>query len=140
MVELTRERIDPAELMRRIKTVDAGAVAVFCGDVRRDGPEENPLVALDYSAHEEMALEQMRRIRERAMAEFAVCDVALAHRLGRLSLGETSVVVAVAAAHRDAAFEACRFVIDTVKKDVPIWKKEIRADGESAWVDPSREP
>ena len=56
MVELTRKRIDPAELMRRIKTVDAGAVAVFCGDVRRDGPEENPLVALDYSAHEEMAL------------------------------------------------------------------------------------
>ncbi len=136
MTHLTRDPLTAEAVLRSVQADERGGTCVFLGTVRPD----NGALAIEYSAHEEMALQQMRRIRERAMAEFAVCDVALAHRLGRLSLGETSVVVVAAAAHRDAAFKACRFVIDTVKKDVPIWKKEIRADGESAWVDPSGEP
>jgi len=92
------------------------------------------LVALEYSAHEPMAIEQLALLRERAMKEFAVQDAAVAHRLGRLALGEVSVAVAVAAGHRAAAFDACRWLIDTLKVDVPIWKKDIWADGRENWT------
>jgi molybdopterin synthase catalytic subunit len=81
-----------------------------------------------------MALEQMRRLSTEALARFGVRDVAVVHRLGRLMVGETSVLIVVASAHRAAAFDACRWLIDTLKKTVPIWKKETFADG-AVWAD-----
>ncbi|HVP50085.1 MAG TPA: molybdenum cofactor biosynthesis protein MoaE, partial [Candidatus Bathyarchaeia archaeon] len=89
---------------------------------------------LDYSAYEPMALHQMEQLAVQAMAKFAVRDVWIVHRLGKLEIGETSVFILVAAAHRAAAFEACRWVIDTLKKTVPIWKKEFFEDG-AMWAD-----
>src|SRR5262249_15797525 len=95
--------------------------------------------ALEYSAYEEMALEQMRSLRERALREFQILDAAVVHRLGRMALGATSVLIVVAAAHRASAFDACRWLIDTLKQDVPIWKKDVWADGTASWTDPIRE-
>jgi len=89
---------------------------------------------LDYEAYEEMALRQMHELRVQAIAKFGVREVAIVHRLGRLLVGETSVLIAVASAHRGAAFDACRWVIDTLKKTVPIWKREQFVDG-AVWAD-----
>lgn len=140
MVELTREAIDSSRLADWVRRPDAGGVVLFGGDVRREGSGDNALAALEYSAHEEMALEQMGRLRERALAEFDVCEVGIIHRVGRVEIGERSVAVAISAPHREAAFSACRFVIDTLKRDVPIWKKEVWAGGRTAWADPTGEP
>ena len=92
------------------------------------------MVRLEYEAYESMALPLMEEIAAEARRRWAVSDVRIAHRLGALSIGEASVAVAVASPHRDEAFAACRYAIDTLKKTVPIWKKEFYADG-SAWLD-----
>ena len=132
-VALTREPIDADAVQRRIKAGADGAVCVFDGIVR-DNTRGRTTLHLDYEAYEEMALKQMASLREEAMARFKVREVTIMHRLGRLFVGETSVLIAVASAHRGAAFEACRWVIDTLKKTVPIWKKEQFADG-AVWAD-----
>jgi molybdopterin synthase catalytic subunit len=137
LVEIVDEPIELALLVRAVQTPQAGAVVTFEGVVRAEGAADNPLVALEYQAHGAMALRRMRDIRERAIEAYPVCAVALVHRVGRLEVGATSVAIAVSAPHRAAAFEACRFVIDALKADVPIWKREIYADGQSAWVDPT---
>ncbi|MCK6457181.1 MAG: molybdenum cofactor biosynthesis protein MoaE [Phycisphaerae bacterium] len=134
----TREPISATALVEALRRSDAGAVATFEGTVRaeRDSAGGRELAALEYVAYEEMAIEQMALLRDKALREFAVLDVALAHRLGRLPLGEVSVAVAVVAAHRAAAFDACRWLIDTLKVDVPIWKKAVWSDGGANWTDP----
>lgn len=132
-VAITRERIDAAPLMEEIKVGADGAVCVFDGIVR-DNTRGRRTLYLDYEAYEEMALDQMRGLAGEAVARFGVRDVALVHRLGRLQVGETSVLIVVASAHRGAAFEACRWLIDTLKKTVPIWKKEQFEDG-AVWAD-----
>jgi len=132
-VELVREVIDAAALTREIKAGSDGAVCVFDGIVR-DNTRGRQTLHLDYEAYEEMALTQMRELAEQAVAKFGVRDVTLVHRLGRLVVGETSVLIVVASAHRGAAFDACRWVIDTLKKTVPIWKKEQFLDG-AVWAD-----
>ena len=126
-------RIDAAAIERAIKSGEDGAVCVFDGIVR-DNTRGRRTMHLDYEAYEEMALQQMRLLRSEAIEHFAVRDVAIVHRLGRLVVGETSIFIAVASAHRGAAFDACRWVIDTLKKTVPIWKKEQFVDG-AAWAD-----
>ena len=88
---------------------------------------------LDYEAYEEMALEQMEELAQRALEQFQVREVALVHRLGRLEIGETSVLIVVVSPHRGAAFDACRWLIDTLKRSVPIWKKEHFEDG-AVWA------
>ncbi|MEO7029350.1 MAG: molybdenum cofactor biosynthesis protein MoaE [Acidobacteriaceae bacterium] len=137
-VELVRERIDSAALLREIKVGADGAVCVFDGIVR-DNTRGRRTLHLDYEAYEEMALKQMRELAEEAVVKFGVRDVAIVHRLGRLMVGETSVLIVVASAHRGAAFEACRWVIDTLKKTVPIWKKEQFVDG-AVWADGEKFP
>lgn len=132
-VALTREQIHADELIAGLKRGEDGAVVVFDGIVRNHSRGRATLY-LQYEAYEEMALGQMRSLTERAAKEFAIRDVVLVHRLGRLDIGETSVLIAVASAHRPAAFEACRWLIDTLKKTVPIWKKEYFADG-AVWAD-----
>lgn len=132
-VELVRAPIDAERVISDIKRGEDGAVAVFDGIVRNNTRGRRTLF-LDYEAYEEMALAQMRSLAVKAIADFAVRDVAIVHRLGRLEVGESSVLIVVASAHRAAAFDACRWLIDTLKKTVPIWKKEHFEDG-AVWAD-----
>lgn len=133
LIALTRERIDAEPLVAAAKRGEDGAVVVFDGIVR-DNTRGRKTLYLDYEAYEEMALRQMRELAEQARDRFGVRQVTLVHRLGRLQVGETSVLIVVASAHRGQAFDACRWVIDTLKKTVPIWKKETFADG-VVWAD-----
>jgi molybdopterin synthase catalytic subunit len=132
-IEITDGVIPAAEIAQEIKAGADGAVCVFDGIVR-DHSRGRKTLHLDYEAYREMALEQMRGLATEAVTKFGVRDVALVHRLGRLVVGETSVLIVVASAHRGAAFEACRWLIDTLKKTVPIWKKEQFVDG-AVWAD-----
>ena len=132
-VEIIDSVIPAAEIVAEIKAGADGAVCVFDGIVR-DNSRGRKTLYLDYEAYREMALEQMRGLAAEAVTKFGVRDVTLVHRLGRLQVGETSVLVVVASAHRGAAFDACRWLIDTLKKTVPIWKKEQFVDG-AIWAD-----
>jgi len=132
-IEITDDVIPTAEIAEEIKAGADGAVCVFDGIVR-DNTRGRETLYLDYEAYREMALEKMRVLADEAVEKFGVRDVALVHRLGRLYVGETSVLIVVASAHRGAGFEACRWLIDTLKKTVPIWKKEQFVDG-AVWAD-----
>jgi molybdopterin synthase catalytic subunit len=131
-VALTRNRLDAEKTVAAAKSGEDGAVVVFDGIVRNH-TRGRPTLHLDYEAYEEMALRQMRELGLKARERFGVRQVTMLHRLGRLEIGETSVLIVVASAHRSAAFEACRWLIDTLKQTVPIWKKETFADG-AVWA------
>jgi MoaE-MoaD fusion protein len=130
---IVRNKIDTQDVLASIKRSEDGAAVVFEGVVRNQTRGRRTLY-LDYEAYEEMALKQMESLTEQVLKQFQVREVALVHRLGRLEIGETSVLVAVASAHRAAAFDACRWLIDTLKRTVPIWKKEYFEDG-AVWAD-----
>jgi molybdopterin converting factor subunit 1 len=130
---LVRRPIDGTAIATSIRHPEDGAVVVFDGVVRNHTRGRRTLY-LDYSAYEPMALRQMEQLAQQALANHAVRDVWVVHRLGRLQIGESSVYIAVTSAHRAAAFEACRWIIDTLKKKVPIWKKEFFEDG-AVWAD-----
>jgi MoaE-MoaD fusion protein len=130
---IVRDPIDTQGVLEGIKRGEDGAAVVFEGVVRNQTRGRRTLY-LDYEAYEEMALRQMEGLAERALKQFQIRDVALVHRLGRLEIGETSVLIVVASAHRATAFEACRWLIDTLKRTVPIWKKEYFEDG-AVWAD-----
>jgi molybdopterin synthase catalytic subunit/molybdopterin converting factor small subunit len=138
VVALVTEPIDAASLVAAIKHGEDGAVVVFDGIVRNN-TRGRRTVFLDYEAYQEMALLQMQGLAAEAIAAHGVRQVAMVHRLGRLNVGETSVLIVVASAHRAQAFEACRWLIDTLKKTVPIWKKEHFEDG-AVWADGERFP
>jgi MoaE-MoaD fusion protein len=130
---IVTEKIDTKALADRIKHPEDGAVAVFEGIVRNHSRGRRTLF-LDYDAYPEMAVKQMEALAGEALSKFAVRDVRIVHRVGRLQIGETSVGIVVASAHRAAAFDACRWLIDTLKRTVPIWKKEYFEDG-AVWAD-----
>lgn len=132
-IALTREVIEAEKLVAAAKQGEDGAVVVFDGIVRNNTRGRRTLY-LDYEAYEEMALKQMHGLAEQALEKYAIRHVTIVHRLGHLEIGESSVLVIVASAHRGAAFDACRWIIDTLKKTVPIWKKETFADG-AVWAD-----
>ena len=131
--QIVRESIDTQGVLSKLKRGEDGAALVFEGVVRNQTRGRKTLY-LDYEAYETMALREMESLAAQAVAQFQIRDVALVHRLGRLKIGETSVLIVVASAHRAAAFEACRWLIDTLKRTVPIWKKEYFADG-AVWAD-----
>jgi len=131
-VALTREPIASEKIVAAAKSGEDGAVVVFDGIVRNHTRGRRTLY-LDYEAYEEMAVRQMQELAARARERFAIRRVAIVHRLGRLEIGQTSVLIVVASAHRTAAFEACRWLIDTLKQTVPIWKKETFVDG-AVWA------
>jgi molybdopterin converting factor subunit 1 len=133
MVAIVHEKIRSDDVMNAIKQPEDGAVAVFEGIVRNHSRNCRTLY-LDYEAYEPMALAKLRELAAEARQKFSIREAALVHRLGRLEIGETSVLVVVASAHRAAAFEACRWLIDTLKRTVPIWKKEHFEDG-AVWSD-----
>jgi molybdopterin synthase catalytic subunit len=132
-IEITRTTIPTAEIAAQVRTGEDGAVTTFDGCVRNHSRGQATLY-LEYEAYEAMALAKMREIATHIHANYAIRKVAMVHRLGRLEIGETSVFIAVSAAHRAAAFDACRYAIDTLKRTVPIWKKEFFADG-AVWAD-----
>jgi molybdopterin synthase catalytic subunit len=129
---LTSEPIRPELLIAAVKRAEDGAVVVFDGIVRNHSNGRQTLF-LDYEAFPELAIKQMEALVAHAIEQFGIRDAWIVHRLGRLEIGETSVLIVVASAHRAQAFEACRWLIDTLKKTVPIWKKETFADG-SVWA------
>ena len=131
-IELVQDVIDSQRLVDDLKAGEDGAVTIFDGIVRNNTKGRQTLY-LDYTAYDAMALDQMRKLATDAVERFAVRDVLMVHRLGRLEVGETSILIAVASAHRGAAFDACRWLIDTLKQQVPIWKKEVFVDG-AVWA------
>jgi molybdopterin synthase catalytic subunit len=133
LCRLTRETIDTPALVRELQQGEDGAVVVFEGVVRNHS-QGRATRFLEYEAYEAMALEKMRQIADELTRRFPIDRVGMVHRLGRLEIGEASVVIVVTAAHRKAAFEACREAIDRLKRVVPIWKKEYFADG-AVWVE-----
>ena len=134
-VALGAEPLRVGEAYTFLVSPDAGGIAVFVGSTRRwtDGRETE---RLRYEAYEPMALAELGRLADEAQARWPVLKCWIEHRLGEVPVGEASVVVGVATAHRGAAFEACRWLIDTLKKRVPIWKREVFTDGSEAWVRP----
>ena len=142
--QLVRESIRPQELIEGLKAQEDGAVVVFDGFVRNNFRGKRTLY-LEYEAHEAMALAKIREIGSQMREKFPIHRIIIVHRLGRLEIGETSVWIAVSSAHRAAAFDACRYAIDTLKRTVPIWKKEyfvggaVWAEGEIAAEIPSQE-
>lgn len=131
--ELVHERIDAGAVMGHVRAGQDGAIVSFDGFVRNES-HGRPTLYLEYEAYEAMAVAKMEEIGAQIHERFAIHRVAMVHRLGRLEVGETSVFIAVSAPHRAAAFDACRFAIDTLKKTVPIWKKEFFADG-AVWAE-----
>lgn len=132
-VSITRQPINTAALLEKLKRPDDGAAIVFEGIVRNNTRGRRTLF-LDYEAYEEMAVKELESRVTRALDQFEIRNAAIIHRLGRIEIGETSVLIVVASAHRAAAFDACRWLIDTLKRTVPIWKKEHFEDG-AVWSD-----
>ena len=131
MYELTEERIDEQRLIAAVQSDEFGALILFYGTTR-DHHDGREVVELAYEAYESMAVPSMARIAEEAIAAYGPCSVAISHRTGIVPVGETSVVIAVGAPHRDKAYLASRYVIDELKARTPIWKKEVYRDG-SVW-------
>jgi molybdopterin synthase catalytic subunit len=139
MSHLTRDPISPSALLAEVAGPAHGGTCLFLGTVR-DGPEDGGLTGIEYSAYEAMAVAEFDRILADTRRQWPMVRVAVRHRLGLVPTEEASVGIAAAAPHRAEAFAACRFVIEQVKQRLPIWKKELRADGSVAWVDPQGRP
>jgi len=138
---LTPAPLQASAAVRFVTDPRAGGIDVFLGTTRAERSSNGQeLVALDYEAYEEMANRQLRHLAEGARARWPIVKLALLHRTGRVALGEPSVIIAVSTPHRTDAFAACRWVIDSLKADVAIWKKEVWSDGSASWVHPSGSP
>ncbi len=132
MILVSHKPLDVQAVIDAVQTEQAGAINIFIGTVRNQTAQKS-VIGLEYEAFEAMAIKKMEEIAEQAKAKFPVLKVAMAHRVGKLKLGEMAVVIAVATPHRAESFAACKFIIDTLKEVVPIWKKELFEDGE-VWV------
>ena len=139
MIEITELAIDHAAVTERVRSTAAGAVCTFLGTVR-EFTAARQTSSLTYEAYPEMALKKLGEIEELARQRWPIIELSMVHRVGHLDLGEISVVVAVSCPHRQDAFEACRWLIDSLKELVPIWKKENWADGSEEWVHPGLGP
>jgi MoaE-MoaD fusion protein len=133
LYRLTRESIDSQAIANSLKKPEDGAFVLFEGIVRNNSQGRN-VRFLEYEGYEPMALKKLEELGERARQQFEIRDAAIVHRLGHMEIGECSVVIAIASAHRGSAFDACRFIIDALKEIVPIWKKEFYEDGE-VWIE-----
>jgi molybdopterin synthase catalytic subunit len=133
VIKLTHEPLDRDALIAAISHSSVGGIVIFEGVVR-DNARGKQVSYLEYDVYEEMAEKQIRTIVAEAIQRWGVERIAVAHRFGRLEIGEASVIIAVASPHRGEAFDACRYIIDTLKTTVPIWKKEVATNGEE-WVE-----
>jgi molybdopterin synthase catalytic subunit len=132
MFRVTDQPLRLHELVDFVADPGAGAIATFIGTTRNNN-EGRKVIALDYEGYPEMAEKELRRLGEEAGKKWQICRMAIVHRLGPVQITEPSVMIAVSAAHREAAFAACRFAIEQIKKTVPIWKKEVYEGGE-VWI------
>ena len=132
MIELNREPLDIKKAIDYVSDGSVGGIDMFIGTVR-DSTKGKRVIALEFEAYEKMAISEFEKIVIEVIEQWPIHKIAILHALGKKPIGELAVVIAVSAAHRDAAFKACRYIIDTLKKTVPIWKKEIFEDGE-VWV------
>ena len=135
MISLTHSPIDPSEILAQVASNDTGAVVLFLGTTR-EFTKGRQTTSLDYECYPEMAQAKLAELESQAREKWSLVHVSIVHRLGRLGLGEASIAIAVSSSHRQAAFEAGKWLIDTIKEDVPIWKQENWADGTSEWVHP----
>jgi len=133
LISITHEPLDRNALIAAVAHPSVGGIVAFEGVVR-DHARGKQVRYLEYDVYPEMAIEQIRAIIAEAKRRWGVERIAVAHRIGRLEIGEASVIIVVATPHRAEAFEACRYIIDTLKTTVPIWKKEVATDGEE-WVE-----
>ena len=131
---ITKSEIDPSKLLESVRDRSAGGIAIFVGTVR-DRNEGRAVSGLTYETYRKMAERKMLDIERAAASKFRVNRIASVHRYGTLNVGEVSVVVAVSCEHRGDAFDACRYVIDEIKRLVPLWKKEALGDGKERWVE-----
>jgi molybdopterin synthase catalytic subunit len=132
MIEITNNPINVPSIIKAAESDDAGGLNAFIGTVRSKTSNKK-VVRLEYEAYEPMAKKEINKIVESAQAKWPIKNWAISHRVGTLAIGEVAVVVAISTAHRKESFEACQFIIDSLKQTVPIWKKEIFEDGEE-WV------
>jgi molybdopterin synthase catalytic subunit len=135
--QIVTSTIDPARLITEVSSLKHGAVSLFIGTVRETSGGRQ-VSGIEYSAYAEMALSELERIVDEARDRFGIAALAVEHRVGKLALGDVSVGIAVAHEHRGQALDATRFVIEEIKKSVPIWKSEHYSDGTRQWVDPTR--
>ncbi|MBC7852157.1 MAG: molybdenum cofactor biosynthesis protein MoaE [Pirellulaceae bacterium] len=135
MISLTHSPIDPSAILAQLASNDAGAVVLFLGTTR-EFTKGRQTASLDYECYPQMAEAKLAELEAQAREKWPLVHVSIVHRLGRLELGETSIAIAVSSPHRQAAFEAGKWLIDTIKEDVPIWKQENWSDGTSEWVHP----
>ena len=133
MFAITSDPLDPAPLIQAVRRDESGAVALFYGVVRNENMGRN-VRYLEYDVYPEMAIKKMAEVADEVRAKYPITGIGALHRVGRLEIGETSLLVAVSSAHRAAAFEACHFAVDRIKQIVPIWKKEVWDDGEE-WIE-----
>ncbi|WP_420583185.1 molybdenum cofactor biosynthesis protein MoaE [Reichenbachiella sp.] len=132
MIKITEQKIDVAALIAAVSHEGAGATDVFIGTTRNK-TSDKAVVRLDFEAYKPMAIKELQKIVDRAKSQWPILKYAISHRIGVVEIGEEAVVIAVSTPHRQAAFESCKFIIDELKKTVPIWKKEIFQDGD-VWV------
>jgi molybdopterin synthase catalytic subunit len=135
MVELTNDAIDMAQVLAGVESPQAGAIVLFVGTTR-EFTQGRRTASLEYECYPEMARQEMCKLEEQARQRWPIVACSIVHRLGHLEIGEASVAIAVSSPHRQAAFEAGQWLIDTLKQLVPIWKKENWNDGTSEWVHP----
>jgi len=138
-IDLSADEIDVSLVRSHVLGDPAlGGVCTFEGATRDDAdPDHGPVVRLEYEAYEAMARRQMATLADKALHRWGPGRVAMVHRIGQVPVGDVSVMIAVACGHRAEAFAACRWLIDTLKRDVPIWKRDVYADGFVRWVDPT---
>jgi len=132
LFRVTDKAIQLQELLDFVTDPEAGAIATFIGTTR-DNSEGRKVIALEYEAYPEMAEKELARLGDDAKKKWSICRMAIVHRLGPVQITEPSVIIAVSSAHREAAFAACRFAIEEIKRTVPIWKKEVYEGGE-IWI------
>jgi molybdopterin synthase catalytic subunit len=133
MFSIQQEPLEPGPLVNAVRRDDAGAIALFYGVVRNENLGR-AVQYLEYDAYPEMAIKKMREVADEVRAKFPIAEVGVLHRIGRLEIGETSLLVGVSSGHRKEAFEACHYAVDRIKQIVPIWKKEVWTDG-SEWIE-----
>ena len=133
LIRITADRLDPQPFIEHVRRDESGAVALFLGAVRNNNLGRRVL-HLEYDAYPQMAEKKLRQVAEEVMSRWPITDIAIAHRTGRLDIGEASLLVVVSSPHRHEAFEACQHAVDRIKEVAPIWKKEVWEGGES-WVE-----
>ena len=135
MIEITHQPISTDSVLASVQSERAGASVLFVGTTRRFTRDKETL-QLDYECYEQMAIKKMEQLRDQALSKWPIVECSIVHRIGRVALGEASIAVAVSTPHRVASFEAAQWLVDTLKKQVPVWKREHWADGSQEWVHP----